>query len=119
MEGVALFTTRNAAVRFAFTTAVKSSSLMRNKSVSLVMPAFDTKISTGPKCSSTALKAASTCEESVTSHFTPKNSAGGGEELNVMATLSPKDAKCCAQASPIPLAPPVISTTRFIVLPIQ
>jgi hypothetical protein len=46
------------------------------------MPAFETNTSTvPPKCSSTAVKAASTCSPEVTSHCTPKKSSGGGEEL--------------------------------------
>ena len=49
--------------------------------VELVMPAFDTRISTGPKCCSTAVNAASTSAVLVTSHFTAKNPSGGGLEL--------------------------------------
>ena len=68
-------------MRLASTTAAKSASVIRKRSVSLVMPAFDTKISTGPNFSSISLNAASTCAASVTSHFTPKRPSGGGEEL--------------------------------------
>ena len=46
----ARLTTRNVPPRFVATTLSKSSSVMRSSSVSLVMPAFATTISTGPSC---------------------------------------------------------------------
>ena len=62
-------------------TLVKSSSLIRSSSPSLLMPALDTSTSTGPpKCSSTAAKAASTSAVDVTSHFTPNSPSGGSDE---------------------------------------
>ena len=62
-------------------TEVKFSSLIFMNSPSLVMPAFDTRISTGPNCASTALNAASTLSVEVTSHCTPNRPSGGGDEL--------------------------------------
>jgi hypothetical protein len=82
MARAARFTTRYDAVRLASTTEEKSSSDMRRSKPSRVMPAFDTRISTGPpKCSSTALNAASTSSFDVTSQRTAKNCSGGGDEL--------------------------------------
>ena len=117
MPCVARLTTRNEAVRFASTTAEKSASLIRRRRVSFVIPAFDTRISTGPNLSSTALKAASTSSVLVTSHLMPNRPSGGGEELYVTATWSPSAANRRAQASPMPREPPVTSTTRLIARP--
>ena len=61
-------------------TEVKSSSLIRRSRPSLVMPALETRISTGPNSASTALNAASTDSPEVTSHCTPNSPSGGGEE---------------------------------------
>ncbi len=62
-------------------TLVKSSSLIRSSSPSLVTPALETSTSTGPpKCSSTAANAASTSADDVTSHFTPNSPSGGSDE---------------------------------------
>ncbi len=66
-------------MRLASITDVKSSSLMRRSSPSLVTPALDTSTSTGPYCSSTALNAASTDSPEVTSQATPNRPSGGGE----------------------------------------
>ncbi len=57
---VARLTTRKVPVRFVSMTLVKSSSDMRSRSWSFVMPAFATSTSTGPSSASTCVKAAST-----------------------------------------------------------
>ena len=78
---VARLTTRKAAVRLASMTPVKSASLIRSRSMSLLTPAFETSTSTGPpKCSSIAAKALSTSADDVTSHLTPNSPSGGSEE---------------------------------------
>ena len=62
----ARLTTRKAPPRFVATTLSKSSSVMRSSSVSFVMPALATTISTGPSVASTWVNAASTDAASVT-----------------------------------------------------
>ena len=78
---VARLVTRYAAVRLVSMTDVNASSLIRSSSPSWVTPAFETSTSTGPNCSSTALKAASTLSVERTSHDTPNSPSGGGELL--------------------------------------
>ena len=83
----ARLTTRNAPPRFVATTLSKSSSVMRSSSVSFVMPAFATTISTGPSCASTSVNAASTAAASVTSARTVRVPSGPSPERAVTATL--------------------------------
>jgi hypothetical protein len=78
--------TRYEPVRFVSMTASQSSSVIRSTSVSRVMPAFATSTSTGPCAASISAKAPSTCSASVTSHFTPRNPAGGSPLRYVTAT---------------------------------
>ena len=52
-----------------------------------MIPAFDTRMPTGPNFSSTEVNAASTSLALVTSHFTANTSSGGGEELYREAVL--------------------------------
>ena len=67
--------TRKPPLRLASMTSMKSSSLMRRTRPSLVMPALETRISTGPSFSSTSDTAASTDAESVTSACTTRRSS--------------------------------------------
>jgi hypothetical protein len=86
---VARLVTRKAPVRFASSTRVNCSSLIRSSKVSSVIPALDTRISTGPCVSSISVNAASTCCASVTSHLTPRRPSGVSDPRCVTATLSP------------------------------
>ena len=107
--GTTRLASRQVAVRLVATTASKSSSDMRTRRPSRVMPALATSTSTGPSWSSTWLTAASTWSGSVTSHFTvsrPGSSTGVDDE--VTATRCPAAAKARAQPRPMPLLPPVI-----------
>ena len=105
--------TRNTPVRLASMTFSKLSSLIRMMSMSAVTPALATSTSTGPWCSSTRVKAASTAAVSVTSHSTAnKSSSGAPEPRWVTATLCPSAASRRAMASPMPRFPPVTNTER-------
>ena len=102
---------RKAPARLVSSTASKSSSLIRMRSVSLVMPAFATSTSTGrPRICSASVKAASTLAESVTSQRTPLSPSGASPLRWVMTTSSPASAKARAMARPMPRLPPVTST---------
>ena len=109
---------RNAPVRLVSTTPVNCSSDIRISSVSSVMPALATSTSTGPSSASTAVKAASTEAESVTSQRTPNSPSGASPLRWVTATRSPCLAKACAMARPIPRLPPVTSTVRATAPPL-
>jgi hypothetical protein len=78
-------TTRKDPPRFVETTLSKSSSLIRSRSVSFVMPAFATTISTGPSFCSTSVNAASTAA-SVTSARTVSVPSGPSPLRAVTAT---------------------------------
>ncbi len=67
-------------------TLVNSSSLMRRRRVSRVMPAFATTTSTGPRAASTSVKAWSTEAASVTSARTVSEPSGPSPERAVTAT---------------------------------
>src|SRR5947209_13817854 len=73
------------------------------------MPALETRISTGPSCSSIDVKAASTSCVEVTSHRTERNSSTGWVRC-VTATLYPCSANARAIDNPMPRLPPVTST---------
>ena len=103
---------RNAPVRLASMTVSNFSTVIRMRNASAAMPAFDTRTSTGPWCSSTAVNARSTASVSVTSHTTPNSGSGTPDPRWVTATLCPSAASRCAIASPIPRLPPVTSTDR-------
>ena len=94
-------------------TRPNDSSLIRSSKVSSVIPAFDTRISTGPCSASTAVKAASTSSAEVTSQRTPKMPSGAPLPRCVIATLSPFAANARAIARPMPRLPPVTSTERL------
>src|SRR4051794_29564272 len=91
-------------------TSDQSSSDIRSRSVSRAMPALATRTSTGPWCSSTAVKAASTEAVSVISQGTAKAPSGAAPDRLVTATLSPWARKASAMARPIPRLPPVTRT---------
>ncbi len=99
-------------------TSVKASSPIRMSSPSRVMPALLTSTSTGPWCSSTAVKAASTSALEVTSHCTPNRPSGAPLPRWVTATESPWSANDRAIANPIPRLPPVTSTDLPTVAPV-
>lgn len=61
-------------------TSVKVSSFIIASSVSLVMPALETRTSTGPCSASTLSKAASTSAVLVTSQRTPNRPSGGSPD---------------------------------------
>src|ERR1700742_4591306 len=106
----ARWTTRNAPVRLASMTFSNRSSVIRMRNASAETPALDTTTSTGPWCSSIALKARSTASLSVTSHSTPNSPSGAPDPRCVTATLWPSAASRCAIARPIPRFPPVTRT---------
>src|SRR5690625_5626009 len=108
----ARWATRNAPVRLASMTFWNLSSVIRMRNASAETPALATTTSTGPWCSSTAVNAASTAAESVTSQTTPNSPSGAPEPRWVTATLWPSAASRRATVSPIPRLPPVTSTER-------
>src|SRR5688500_18306757 len=112
----ARLTTRKAPVRFVSTTLVNSSSLMRRRSVSRVMPAFATTTSTGPRAASTSLNAWSTDAASVTSARTVSEPSGPSPERAVTATQWPCATNSAAIAKPMPRLPPVTRTVRLVVM---
>ena len=112
MPVAARLATRYEPVRFASSTGLKVSSLIRSSRVSSVMPALDTSTSTGPWVFSTSVNAASMLAASVTSQITPASPSGGSPERWVTVTRWPASASARAMASPIPRLPPVTSTDR-------
>jgi hypothetical protein len=78
MRFAARFVTRNAPVRLASMTEVKSSSFIISRSVSALAPAALTSTSTGPSSSSTWVKAASTVSASVRSQRTGNRPGSSG-----------------------------------------
>ena len=69
-------TQRNAPVRLTSSTCSNSSSVIRMRSWSRVIPALATSTSTGPWAASTSVNAASTAAVSRTSPVTPSTPAG-------------------------------------------
>ena len=120
----ARFTTRKAPERFVSMTEVKSSSDIRMRSMSRVIPAFATTTSTGPSFSSTRANAASIDAASVTSAITVSDPSGPVPDRAVTATRWPRATNSRAMANPIPRFPPVTRTvlgsvigTPFLGLP--
>ena len=105
------------------------SSAMRAKSPSSASPALLTRISTGPKASSTCPTAASTDAESVTSSCVATASppaasmaatvafAPSASLRQPTATRWPCAASATDEAAPMPRDAPVTSATRLVMLP--
>ena len=114
MDLVTRFTTRKTPFRFVSTTLSNSSSLIRIKRVSFVMPAFATKTSIGPSAASTSAIAASSDAASVTSAVTVIEPSGPCPDLAVTATRYPLATNSFAMANPMPRLPPVTKTVRTV-----
>src|SRR6476469_1142332 len=112
MPLAARLASRKVPVRLVSMTDDQSSSLIRSRRVSLVIPALATRTSTGPWASSTCLKAASTASGSVMSQRTSRAPSGAPPLRVVTATLSPWAMNASAIARPMPRLPPVTRTER-------
>mmetsp|Transcript_63358 Transcript_63358/g.159788 ORF Transcript_63358/g.159788 Transcript_63358/m.159788 type:complete len:246 (+) Transcript_63358:466-1203(+) len=112
---------RNTELRFVLMTSSHCASFIRIISVSFVMPALFTRMSTPPNSSSTALMTAATLSGSTTSSFMPlpfksppKRSlmaSAPPSEVAVPMTVAPAEANFSAIAAPIPREAPVTKAT--------
>src|SRR5271155_4052009 len=113
---------RCAPVRFVRSTASQSSSFIRRASVSRVIAALFTRISSRPNFASTCWNPAFTCAESATSIGTaraapptPSISATSEASFSLLRaaapTIAPAPASASAVARPIPCDAPVTSAT--------
>mmetsp|Transcript_87782 Transcript_87782/g.283470 ORF Transcript_87782/g.283470 Transcript_87782/m.283470 type:complete len:245 (+) Transcript_87782:491-1225(+) len=112
---------RKTELRFVLMTSSQSESFMRNMSVSLVMPALLTKMSTWPYAALISFKTCSTLAESTTSNFMPlplrapvkraEIVSAPLSDVAVPTTVAPASARRCAMAAPMPREAPVTRAT--------
>ena len=112
-----------APVKFTFKTCSKSSSVNFNMSLSLVIPALLTRMSTEPSASiaSATIRFASVAWDTspvTPTTFTPyeanSSTRPAGSSPRLFKTmLAPFDANLCAIANPMPLLEPVTNTFLF------
>mmetsp|Transcript_94403 Transcript_94403/g.240251 ORF Transcript_94403/g.240251 Transcript_94403/m.240251 type:complete len:244 (+) Transcript_94403:170-901(+) len=112
---------RKTELRFVLMTSSQSWSFMRSISVSLVMPALLTKMSTWPYAALISFNTCSTLAESTTSSFMPlplrlpvkrtEIASAPPSDVAVPTTVAPASARRCAMAAPMPREAPVTRAT--------